>query len=140
MKRGPIVLLVAMLASMSSGCSGKVANAEGCKGSAISVVKSFVAAVESGDSTLYRSCEQPQAPLSADVLQTLASGGWLLNNATPTDQVDPPPAKDEIVIRISAPDQPREGFPPHQSGVLITATSTGSGSYYVTKIVFYASS
>ena len=149
-----------MLGTASVCCSGTssniepsgptiVAMADSCFGDALSVVKTFVSAVESGNSAVYEQCQPPGTLVSAEVLGPIASGDWLLDSAVVSDEVNPPPAANAVVIRVPAPDQPGDTMvvgdsilqrPPHVTGLYITATLEGDGKYYVTKVVFYGSS
>jgi hypothetical protein len=62
--------------------------------------------------------------------------------------VIPPPARNEVVVRIPAPGRPGEtiadgtsvvGRPPHQSGVNVRKSRESDGSYYVVDVMFYVS-
>jgi hypothetical protein len=129
--------------------SSGVAKRGGCGSDPIAVVKTFVAATQAGDQSTYLRCEDPGLKLSADMLQGLASGIYLLDAAAPTDQVNPPPAPNEVVVRVPAPDQPGDTIsdgtlvvhrPPHASGVIVRTAQDSDGSYYIADVVFYASS
>ena len=148
------------VAALCVGCAGtadranpipapsSTAKPSGCGTDAIAVAKTFVAAIQAGDQSTFQRCEQPGQKLSADMVKGLESGVYLLNAATVSDQVIPPPAKDKVVVRIPAPDQPGEIIvdgtsvlrrPPHQSGVNVRTARESDGSYYVVDVMFYAS-
>ena len=132
-----------------SSASTAVTTANSCDGDALTVVKTFVSAVEADNAVVYEQCQPPGTRLSADVLGPIASGGWLLGSAAVSDEVNPPPAGNAVVIRVPAPDQPGDTIvvgdsmvrmPPHVTGLYVTATLESDGKYYVTNVVFYGSS
>jgi hypothetical protein len=148
-----------ILAAASVGCSNADLNTEptsttrdaassNCDGDALAVVKTFVAAVHAGDTVVYEECELSGTLLSADVLQPIATGTWLIDSAAVAEEV-PPPTANAVVIRVPAPDQPGDTIvvgasivrrPPRVSALLVTATPESNGKYYVTNVVFSGSS
>ena len=138
-------------ARSNSGPGGPavVTTADGCDGDALAVAKTFVGAVEAGNSGVYEKCQPPGTLLAAERLGPIAAGGWLLDSAVVADDVNPPPAANAVVIRVPAPDQPADTIvvgdsivrrPPHVTGLYITATLEGDGKYSVTSVVLYGSS
>jgi hypothetical protein len=120
----------------------------GCGSNAVAAVKEFIATVQRNDVAGYRRCEHDESQVSADFLEVLATGHWLVDTAAITTDVLPPPAPGEAVVRVPAPDQPGDTVvdgtsivrrPPHASGVLVTAASDEAGAYYITKVEIYAS-
>ena len=114
----------------------------------MAVVKTFVTAIQAGDQSTYLQCVHPGFKLSAGVLQGLASGLYLLDAAASTDQVTPPPASNEVVVRVPAPNQPGDTIadgtlvvhrPGHASGVIVRTALDSDGSYYIVDVVFCAS-
>ncbi len=124
-----------------------VAHVGGCGSKAVEAVKEFIARVQAGDETAYRLCERDNLQISADQLAVLRTGVWLVDAAKVTQDVNPPPAPGEIVVQVPNPDERVTDVngratvqrAPHASGVLVTASQDAKGSYYITKIVFYAS-
>ena len=96
-----------------------------CGETALTAAKVFVAAVQAGDPSTYERCERTHSLLSADDINSVASGAWVVDNAFVTTQIDPPPAANETVIQIPAPPVPRESQPPQDSGIDIRI-ATGS--------------
>ena len=114
------------------------ANPGTCGETALTAAKVFVAAVQAGDPSTYERCERTHSLLSADDINSVASGAWVVDNAFVTTQIDPPPAANETVIQIPAPPVPRESQPPQDSGIDIRIATDLFG-YYVVNVTFYSS-
>jgi len=140
-----LVLAIAMAACI--GCSSDAATTHSqpppqpCAGvnDPVEVIRTFVQAVEADDTTAYERCEYPGAVVNEDLIRGMATNGLLLVDLTIETRYLPPPASNEVVYRIPAPDQPGEGRPPHQSGVHVTVALEPDGLYYVTGVRLYTS-
>jgi hypothetical protein len=117
----------------------------------LTVAKTFIVAAETGDEATIARCIYPTAPLSADLISIVASGGFLLDQVQPArpesllkvgpsavgfDFPLPPQPRGTI---LDADGQPRSAGDDYASGVLIAVTLEPNGLRYVTDILGYSS-
>ena len=105
--------LIVGLAALCVGCAGtadpadptassRSARPAACGFDAVAVAKTFVAAIQAGDQPTIERCENPALKLSADMVQGLESGVYLLDAATVTDRVIPPHANQNGFRRLES--------------------------------------
>ena len=138
--RAALVILV-LTVPVATGCnpSADRSSTGSCDRGALAVVKTFIDAVVSSNAPVYERCERRGALLPASLIQSLAAGTWLLDEAAVTDQHGPLPAN-AVAVRVPSPPQDAGPLrPAHATGVTVIATMESDGQYYVADAIFYVS-
>jgi len=98
----------------------------------------FVRAVQAADQPAVDGCLSDDATLTDDAIADLMSTTLRLDEAAigPFGNA----RTDEVTVQIFEPDVPRDGIPPHRSGVIVVTKAVDGGKYVVTQVASFTSS
>ena len=123
------------LTSSSPASAGS--NAVGCGSNAVTAAVAFVRAVQAADQPAIDGCLSDDATLTDDAIASLMSTTLRLDEAAigPFGNAQ----TDEVAVHILEPDVPRDGMPPHQSGVIVVTKADDGDKYVLTEVASFTS-